>query len=149
MSQYPPYDPQPQGGYYQQPPTDQGGKLKPPAICLIVVGGLSILFFLLSCVGNVMTLMNGGSRTNAFTDQPQTEGEIVMAIIVTIAILAANLAVILGAVQMLKQRGYGLALTAAIISVIPCVSPCCVLGIPFGIWALVVLMNDDVKAAFR
>ena len=38
---------------------------------------------------------------------------------------------------------------AAIVAMIPRISPCCLLGLPFGIWALVVLSNGTVKAAFR
>ena len=40
-------------------------------------------------------------------------------------------------------------MTAAIVAVIPCVAPCCLLSLPFGIWALVVLGDSSVKAAFR
>ena len=37
---------------------------------------------------------------------------------------------------------------AAIIAMIPC-HGCCILGLPFGIWALVVLSAPEVKAAFH
>jgi hypothetical protein len=57
--------------------------------------------------------------------------------------------VLVGAIKMKNLENYGLAMTAAIMALIPCVSPCCVLGLPFGIWALVVLSEDRVKAAFR
>jgi hypothetical protein len=36
-----------------------------------------------------------------------------------------------------------------ILVMIPCLSPCCILGIPIGIWGLIVLMDPNVKAAFR
>ena len=39
--------------------------------------------------------------------------------------------------------------TASILAVIPCLSPCFILGIPFGIWALVVINQADVKEAFH
>lgn len=38
---------------------------------------------------------------------------------------------------------------AAILAMIPCVSPCCLLGLPLGIWALIVLLKPEVKAAFQ
>ena len=38
---------------------------------------------------------------------------------------------------------------ATIIAMVPCISPCCLVGLPIGIWALVVLMKPEVKAAFR
>jgi hypothetical protein len=40
-------------------------------------------------------------------------------------------------------------MAASIIAMIPCVSPCCLLGLPIGIWALVVLMKPEVKSAFH
>ena len=49
---------------------------------------------------------------------------------------------------MLIGRNYRLAYTVAILSVIPLVSPMIICGIPFGIWALIVLHRRDVKAAF-
>jgi hypothetical protein len=52
-------------------------------------------------------------------------------------------------VKMKRLESYGLAMTAAIIVMVPYVSPCCILGLPFGIWALVVLCDSSVKAAFR
>jgi hypothetical protein len=63
-------------------------------------------------------------------------------------ILLSILALI-GAIRMMSLRNYGLAMTSAILTVIPCMTPCCLLGQGAGIWALVVLMNNDVRAAFR
>jgi len=55
---------------------------------------------------------------------------------------------ILGGLAMKRLRGYGLAVLGAIAAIIP-LGGCCVLSTPFGIWALIVLMNADVKEAFR
>lgn len=64
--------------------------------------------------------------------------------------LALAIVVLLGAIRMKNMQSYGLAMTAAILSIIPCTSPCCFLiGTPIGIWALVVLNDPAVKAAFR
>jgi hypothetical protein len=66
------------------------------------------------------------------------------------SILAAvvSAAILFGALKMMRLQNYGWAMAAAILAVIPCLSPCCCLGIPFGIWALVVLSKPEVKAAF-
>jgi hypothetical protein len=45
--------------------------------------------------------------------------------------------------MMYSRTSYGAAMTGAIIACVPCCSPCCFIGIPFGIWALIVL-NDPV-----
>jgi predicted Zn finger-like uncharacterized protein len=57
--------------------------------------------------------------------------------------------IIFSAIKMKNLQAYGLAMTGSILAMIPCISPCCFLGLPFGIWALVILMNQDVKAAFQ
>ncbi len=63
--------------------------------------------------------------------------------------IVLGIVVLLGAVRMKRLESYGLAMASAIIAMIPCVSPCCVLGLPFGIWALVVLSDIHVRSAFR
>jgi hypothetical protein len=55
---------------------------------------------------------------------------------------------ILGAIAMLRRRGYGLALAGAISAVIPCEIYCCLPSLAFGIWALIMLNSATVKAAF-
>jgi hypothetical protein len=56
--------------------------------------------------------------------------------------------VLLGAAKMQKLQSYQFALTASIVAMVPCISPCCVFGLPFGIWALVVLNKPEVKSQF-
>jgi len=56
--------------------------------------------------------------------------------------------VLIGAAKMQKLESYQFALTASIVAMVPCISPCCVLGLPFGIWALVVLNKPEVKSQF-
>ena len=63
--------------------------------------------------------------------------------------LVLSLLSLLAGVRMLQRKSYGLVMAGVILATIPCVSPCCCLGLPFGIWALVVLSNTEVKAAFR
>jgi hypothetical protein len=62
---------------------------------------------------------------------------------------AIGILVLIGARKMKKLESYGFAMTAAILSVIPCFSPCGLIGLAFGIWALVVLSDSSVKMAFR
>jgi hypothetical protein len=55
---------------------------------------------------------------------------------------------ICGAIQMLKGRSYSVCVMGATMSMIPLISPGYVLAIPFGIWALVILLRKDTRAAF-
>jgi len=54
-----------------------------------------------------------------------------------------------GGLRMKSLRTYPLALTTSIVAVVPCFSPCCLVGIPLGIWSLVVLSDGWVKAGFE
>jgi hypothetical protein len=56
--------------------------------------------------------------------------------------------VLIGAAKMQKLQNYQFALTAGIVAMLPCISPCCIFGLPFGIWALVVLNKPEVKSQF-
>jgi hypothetical protein len=64
--------------------------------------------------------------------------------------LLAGILTTLGGIRMAKARSYGLAVTGAVLAIIPVVSclGCVGLGQGIGIWALVVLLNRDAKAAF-
>jgi hypothetical protein len=63
--------------------------------------------------------------------------------------LAVGGLIIAAGVKMRALKSYGLAMAGAILSCVPCcVGLCCLPGLPIGIWALVVLMNDDVKRSF-
>lgn len=53
-----------------------------------------------------------------------------------------------GAIKMRRLENYGLAMTASIIAMLPC-SLCCIVGIPLGIWSIVVLSKPEVKSAFH
>lgn len=63
----------------------------------------------------------------------------------------ASIIMIVGGIQMSRLRGYGLAVFASILALIPCVScgGCFALGQVAGIWALMVLANPEVRSAFR
>jgi hypothetical protein len=58
-----------------------------------------------------------------------------------------SLLMIVGGVAMRSLGSYGLALTGAIAGIIP-LAGCCCCATPVGIWAVIVLANPDVKAAF-
>lgn len=54
-----------------------------------------------------------------------------------------------GGLKMKNLQGYPFAIAASIIAIIPCFNCCYCLGIPLGIWSLIVLNKADVKPAFR
>lgn len=127
-------------------------KVKGPAISLIVVAILGIILQLFGFAANLL-----GMGAMSMQDMSQLEGTGMewmaplmsgtISIITGIISLIFNALIIFGALKMKDLQGYGLAMMAAILALVPCMTACCI-GIPFGIWALVVLLKPEVKAAF-
>ena len=138
--------------YTPQPPnvSAAAGRVKGPAIALIVITALGILGQLISMVANL-----AGMRTMPTADMPPEFERWVtimsggLGVVFTVIMLAVGGLIIYGAMKMMRLENYGLAMAASIIAMVPCLSPCCCLGIPVGIWSIVVLTNAEVKAAFR
>jgi hypothetical protein len=63
--------------------------------------------------------------------------------------IGIEILIVIGAMKMKRLESHSFAMAAAILSLIPCASPCCCLQMPFAIWALLVLGDPMVKAAFR
>jgi hypothetical protein len=56
----------------------------------------------------------------------------------------SSLITIIGGICMCARKARGLAIFAALVTVLPCVtSPCCLLGLPVGIWSLIVLFRSQ------
>ena len=127
-------------------------KLKGPAIGLIVAGSLNGVIALLTLLGGLFRLSGMGGPEVVPTDQAERMGYMVGTVgaygMAVLTLICAPL-VIYGAIQMLSGKKYGLAKAAAILSIIPLTSCCFLVGIPLGIWAMVVLGKPEIKALFR
>ena len=121
-----------------------------PATALIVT---AILGLVLQVVGVLINLISSASLPAGRHDPFGPHAMVMLgpAVSIFFGVLGAALGifVLIGATRMKHLESYGFAMAAAIIALIPCTSPCCLLGLPFGIWALVVLTDPSVKAAFR
>ena len=126
-------------------------KLKFPAIGLIVAGVLNAICGLYF-VASVLIQYSAGGLNRSFSSDSEQFGFYIgfwgTGALGILGFLVAPV-IIYGAIQMMRGRSFGVSRTAAILAVIPLTSCCFVIGIPFGIWALVVLSQPDVKALFR
>jgi hypothetical protein len=122
----------------------------PPAIFMYIICGMSICYGVFNTVANALGLQGdlpnfGGPQDEA----AQKIGQVIGAAMVFLFIFR-DLFLIYAFSRMHVAKSYGIAYAGAVISVIPCLgSPCCALGIPFGIWSLVILNDPAIKAAFR
>lgn len=69
------------------------------------------------------------------------------AIFITLG-LTLDILILVGGVRMNNLSGRTMATVGAICAILP-INSCCCIGMPLGIWALIVLSNADVKAAFE
>ena len=122
-------------------------KLKGPAMGLIATAVIGSLTQIVSLLANVLGAGlgamgggDGGGMLNLFSGG--------VGILFNLIGLAVAGLIGYGAMQMMKVTKYNLCMAASVVAIIPCVSPCCIIGLPIGIWALVVLNQPDVKAAF-
>jgi len=116
-----------------------------PAIAMVVIAGLSILTHIASLVARLVGVSFAGLAGDQRAVWLLTGG---LGIAVAAIGIVINAIIIFGALGMKDLRNYGLAMTAAILSIVPC-SCCCLISLPIGVWSLVVLLDSNVKAAFR
>jgi hypothetical protein len=140
---YAPPSPSP-NPYVTPPPLPEsaGNPLLAPAIFLLVLASL----FLLATTATLPRQIVRLSKIDPSV--PNGVAELIGGIVGTALFPLTNLAVILGAISMLRLKNYRNARLAAIVSIFPFCSPCILLGIPFGIWAFIVLNRPEVKARF-
>lgn len=127
-------------------------KVQGPAIGLMVYGILQILA---SCLGIGLNLlsMTGVINQGAFSE---FGGDAAMSsvmggglgLVMAVPGLVLSFIITFGGLKMKGLQSYGLAMAGAVCAMLPC-SCCCIIGIPLGIWALMTLMNDEVKLAFQ
>lgn len=124
-----------------------------PAIGLIVVAALGIagqvVSILMKLLGMGMTGMNGFENTQ--NEEAAKLAQMLgggVGIVISIIGIIVGIFILFGAVKMKKLENHGLAMTTSIIALLPCLSPCCCLGLPIGIWALVILNKPEVKQYF-
>jgi hypothetical protein len=120
-----------------------------PAIALLVTGWISIVISVLLVCLSIATFAAGGAGANK---QNFRGGLIEGALGIPMHLFGLVLAILIvfGATKMRRLESYGMAMAASIIAMIPCYGYfCCILGVPFGIWSIVVLSKPEVKELFH
>ncbi|WDI44110.1 hypothetical protein [Bremerella sp. P1] len=125
---------------------DARSKLMGPAIGILVTNGLGLLLMLLGILITIVEVVDGGGFNG---NQNDVEVLIVAVFQFGIPLLFTILS-ITAMIRALAVRNYALVMTGFILSITPCSGGfCCLIGMVFGIWGIVVMNDDSVKAAFR
>ena len=131
---------------------DPIGSLRAPAIALLMTGCLNGATGLLTLVSGLLRLTGLTGNQSIPTDRAERTGFLAATIgsysIALISLLFAPV-IIYGAVQMMNGRKIGLAKIASVLAIVPITSCCFLIGIPIGIWSLIVLRKREIKAVFQ
>ena len=106
-----------------------------PGTALLIMGSIYSVFPAISLVGFLPTLLVHRIPVEEFT--------VVAAFFFTAILIAV------GGAKMAFMESYSIARIGAALACIPLISPFVLWGIPFGIWALIVLRDPKVKSAFE
>lgn len=142
----------PPGYYGSAPPAGTPGMVLTPAIFLLIVG---MLCFLVDVLGIVLAL--NPQMTAPAEDLPpflqemmeKQQDMVAIRIVFAAGFMFASFIIMLGAIQMMRMRTWPVALAGSILAILHIQSCCCLLGLPVGIWSLVVLCRADVRSLFQ
>jgi hypothetical protein len=123
-----------------------------PAIAMMVIAGLDVAIGLVDIILRIAGVglyaaTRAGKAGPGAPQQPDVFANAALGIPSDIVGICLAVLILVGALKMKNLSNYGLAMTACIVSILPCHS-CCCLGIPIGIWGLVMLNKPEVKQSF-
>lgn len=114
-------------------------QVRVPAIGLLITGIFNWIWMPLA----------GGAIAYAYSASPRTHlsnAEGALLTLAALAILTLSGCIIIAALKMMRCQAYPLAIIGSVLAML--VSPGNLIGLPIGIWALVILTQRDVKRAF-
>ena len=119
------------------------------AIILIVLSSITVTLMAVSCTFDavVLTVQNEEESTDPF--MAYFNGKILIRLVWGIIMLVSNVVILIGAINLKFMKSLGLSKAAATMSLIPCIGPCFIIGIPFGLMALSILNRPEVSDAFE
>ncbi len=117
-------------------------RLKLPAIGIIVSAGIQLAVFLI-----VFLFLSIQRPVNSTDARVKEFFENIMPVFVIILFSLYGFSVS-GALQMMQVKNYHSAMASAIIHILTLICGFPLVGVPVGIWALVVLQKTEIKSAF-
>jgi predicted Ser/Thr protein kinase len=113
-----------------------------PAAGLLVAGAINCLGVIGALIAAAVHLIQGGFTGSMFGFLPGA-----FELVIVLATAAHAVFVVLGGWNLMQLRSYRLAVAGSVLAVFP-ISPGIIVGLPMGIWALVLLVKNEIKAAF-
>jgi len=133
-----PYSPPTSNPELNQDPRDLAkSRLSRPATALIIMASIHSVFVTIVLVSNAVAFASSNFHFDNAIDTALASIQLISLILIAI-----------GGAKMAFLESLPLARLGAVLACIPFLSPFIVLGIPFGIWALLLLNNPDNQAFF-
>lgn len=107
-----------------------------PGVFLAVIAGVSVL---VSAAQVLFGVLGGGMQAP----------DVIMAAVFFGLPLLVNLLIVVGGIQMARRQSLTLCRIAAGLAIMPFFGFCCVGNMPFGIWAMIVLLQDNANRDFH
>jgi hypothetical protein len=139
------------GGYVT--PAPGRGLVITAAILLLVWGVLELMIDVVQTIMFMVMDLEDLLRQNPFiseTDRQALSDPSVKILLICLGVVCGIMALvtIVGAVQMLRLRAWALGIAGSICAMLHVNSYCCILGAPFGIFALIVLCLPTTRQLF-
>ena len=123
------------------------GSLLAPAMALIAVAGVGLAFSVFNfALSFGEAHVDAGAPEVVRQIQRGAVGPIATAIQGSFALL--NLFIIVCGVQMMRLQSWGMAVAGSVLAMLNIGSCCCALGLPVGIWSLMILMSPAIISTF-
>jgi len=113
-------------------------QVRKPSDGLLIAGGINIL-----CIIPFTVLMGTIILSNSMLI-PGLDGELAA---LSLLVTCIGAVIIYGVMKMRELENYKWSVISTILAILP-ISPGCVFGVPFGIWALSILLRKKVKEVF-
>jgi hypothetical protein len=137
------------GGYSAAPVNyeEAAGKVKGPAMAIMIIGALGILwclvFLALNLLGTGLGALGGAAKSDRVVSL-LSGGLGIMSNVLGLVVYGLA---IFGGLKMSKLESYTMAWVGTIAVSVPCAC-CCLFGLPVAVWSVIMLLNEDVKKAF-
>ncbi|NIN93339.1 hypothetical protein GTO36_10265 [bacterium] len=128
---------------------DASSQVSGPSVGLLITGILGGVISFIGLIAGVFETGIESIKAHRYFEEYSDLAEGAAGIALCFVGLLVAGFIIYASLKMKELTQWGLCVAASIIAMIPCISPCCIVGLPIGIWCLVVLTKPEVKAAFH
>lgn len=132
-------------------------KVSRPAIVLVAMGILTVSTHVAIILGSfsdsptmlAMIEFNDAVWRTFVLPEASDHHLLLLRVVVSIVAVQAGLIEIIAGIRMRTMQGFYLAHASALLIMLPYVSPLCFVGLPLGVWIIMILWDARVRAAFN